>query len=171
MEDGRNRPDGAEFVERFRLADGDERHRHEHPQSRHLSVAVLDAVQVQDRQRIGGDQAVQGQYLGCARVRVVREAVAGVRVRVRNREVTTAETSGGGMTTTYGNLVQRQYLVLLTTAPRNINIHSVNVSLRSVLLTLLVMQNRAWTKGVRPLSWILTLVPNVAADFRRSDDS
>ena len=70
MEDRRNRPDVAELVERLRPADGDDGHRHEHSQSDHLSVAVLDSVQVQDRQRIGGDEAVQGQDLVCARVRV-----------------------------------------------------------------------------------------------------
>lgn len=59
VEDGRYRTDGAELGQRLGPADGDERHRHEHPKSRHLPVAVLDTVQVQHRQGVGRYQAVQ----------------------------------------------------------------------------------------------------------------
>lgn len=46
VEDGRDRSDRAELRQRLGPADGDEGHRHEHPQRRHLPVAVLDAVEV-----------------------------------------------------------------------------------------------------------------------------
>ena len=33
------------------------------------------------------------------------------------------------------------------------------------------MQDRAWSEGVRPLSWIVALVLKLGTDLRRSDDS
>mmetsp|Transcript_14630 Transcript_14630/g.21536 ORF Transcript_14630/g.21536 Transcript_14630/m.21536 type:complete len:240 (+) Transcript_14630:785-1504(+) len=63
MKDRCQRSNTRQPIKRLGSRNRHERNRSQHSHGRHLRVTILDTVQVEDRQRVGRNQTVQGQNL------------------------------------------------------------------------------------------------------------